>query len=213
MSSLIDLTGQRFGRLTVVERVKSPYGTNAFWRCRCDCGNEVVVIGTSLRRGESKSCGCYRRDYWRKEFTTHGKSTSRLAHIWYSMRERCRCASLKSYKNYGGRGIYVCKEWDESFEKFYEWAINNGYSEDLTIDRIDNDGPYSPNNCRWATPKEQAINRRTVKEVSQFDMSGEFIRNFPSIKDAERETGATDIWGCLHGKAKTSGGYVWRYAI
>lgn len=155
MSEFIDLTGQKFGRLTVIQRVPNKKD-KIMWLCKCICGTEIVCAGNHLKSGDSRSCGCYRRE----KRTTHSMTNSRLYSIWENMKTRCNNPQSKRYKDYGERGIHVCDLWANDFVAFHEWAISNGYSDDLTIDRINVNGDYTPENCRWITLAEQNINKR-----------------------------------------------------
>lgn len=162
------IIGKTFGRLIVLEYDHSGKHGETFWLCECTCPehNKLIVSRSSLTKGHTKSCGCYKRDLQRTLQTTHGESQSRLHNIWGNMKQRCGNEKNTSYHSYGERGIRVCDEWVEDYETFRDWALANGYSDELTLDRRDNNGAYCPDNCRWVDRITQMNNTRKTRRVS-----------------------------------------------
>lgn len=159
---ILDIKGKRFGKLVALERVKN-VGKKVSWRCLCDCGKETNVLTTNLTTNRIKSCGCLKNQKLIERSTTHNQRHTKLYEVWKTMKQRCSNSNNKGYHNYGGRGINVCDEWKDNYQAFYEWSINNGYKEGLSIDRINNDGNYEPNNCRWVDKFIQNNNTRKNK--------------------------------------------------
>ncbi len=172
-----DLTGQRFGRLIVISvdsKTSKHHGT--YWICRCDCGTEKSVSSTALKQGYTKSCGCLRRE----SLQNSRHKNLRLYQVWQDMKQRCSNPNNKYYHRYGGRGIKVCPEWANEYESFYLWAISHKYKKGLQIDRIDNDGDYEPDNCRWVTPQENTNNRSISRKIT-FDGETHSINEWAKI--------------------------------
>ena len=175
MGTPINLMGQRFGKLEVVCIDHLGVRNTRHWLCLCDCGNTTVQIGADLKNGKVKSCGCGRYEKLRERNTKHGCSTTRLYRIWRGMISRCNYPSASGYKNYGARGIKVCDEWFE-FETFADWAEAAGYAEELTIERVDVNGDYCPENCKWIPWSEQYKNKRERSSIPDRDpVTGRFL--------------------------------------
>lgn len=166
MGAFLDLSGQRFGRLTVLylQPESDKFGSK-IWRCKCDCGNELSVKSGNLRSGHTTSCGCFMKKRISETQSTHRESHGRLYNVWSGMKDRCYNRNSTFYKHYGGRGITVCDEWKDNYAAFRDWALANGYDVNApkwkcTIDRINVNGNYCPDNCRFVDMKTQRHNRR-----------------------------------------------------
>lgn len=171
-SQILNIAGLKFNRLQALRPVGKYKNGSIIWLCVCECGTETEVLGQKLRNGHTKSCGCLAKELTAERFKTHGASYTRLFKIWSGMRNRCSNPKNVGWPNYGGRGISVTPEWD-TFEAFSSWALSNGYSETLTLDRKDNNGNYCPENCQWATHAEQNRNKRNNVRLSDGSLAHE----------------------------------------
>lgn len=166
----INLIGNRYGRLTVINYSHSSSQGCTYWVCKCDCGDEKVICGIGLRGGLTQSCGCLRKEITAVNSFRHGHSRDRLYKTWTGMKQRCYTETSQDYPDYGGRGVTVCETWKNEFMAFREWAIRSGYTDDLTIERLDTSGNYEPGNCTWIPHRNQAINRRSTRFIDFRDL-------------------------------------------
>lgn len=164
MGKFIDLTGKRFGRLTVIDRAGRDKNHLVLWRCQCDCGVPLTVRGQDIRRGKIVSCGCRRAEALLERNFRHGMTGTRPYRIWKAMHTRCYNPRSHSFPDYGGRGIKMCERWRDSFQNFWE-DMKDGYADGLEIDRIDNNGDYCKENCRWVTDAQQNRNKRNNRYI------------------------------------------------
>lgn len=170
-----NIVGQKFARLEVLEFKPGKGIKRAGWLCKCECGNTVAVDTNKLKSGHTKSCGCLKTE------GKHKDSYTRLYQIWSDMKSRCCNANIKNWSRYGGRGISVNTGWKHDYLAFKNWAMANGYSKDLTIDRINVDGNYEPDNCRWATDKQQSNNKGNNRCV-EFENQVHTLAEWSEIK-------------------------------
>ena len=163
-----DISGEKFGRLTAIKPCGKNKWKNIMWLCKCDCGKEHMATEGKLKQGKVRSCGCLAKEMHIKQLETHGLTTGgkpRTFIIWNGMKARCLNPKNDSYKSYGARGIKICDEWMK-FENFHNWAIANGYNDNLSLDRIDNDDDYKPSNCQWVTPSENYKKQRKARYIT-----------------------------------------------
>ena len=165
---MLDLSNMQFGNLTVIKRADKTYNGNYKWWCFCQCGAVKAILGDSLKSGKTQSCGCFQREITSKTNSKHKLRHSRLYSIWCGMKQRCLYLNHTGWSRYGGRGITICEEWLNDFKAFYDWAMSHGYQDNLTIDRINNDGNYEPSNCQWLTVSENTKKAWVDKRLGDF---------------------------------------------
>jgi hypothetical protein len=192
MAKNYDLTGQRFERLIVVNLKEK--GKSKIWNCVCDCGNHIIVTTSHLLSGHTQSCGCKNRDNTINRNIKHGMclKSRRLYGIWHAMKQRCFDKSQRSYPQYGGRGITICNEWLGDIRIFFDWAMSHGYADNLSIDRIDVNGHYCPENCRWVSTGEQARNKTSNIKIT-FNGTTRVLSDWAKIKGIDKSTLANRI--------------------
>ena len=175
-----DLTNQKFNRLTVL-KLAPKHKNKIAWLCSCDCGKTIIVLASNLTNNRTRSCGCLKMEKLLQRSTIHNQRHTKIYEVWKTLKQRCFNPTNISYKNYGGRGITICEDWKNNFSSFYEWSMKNGYKEGLSIDRIDNNGNYCPENCRWTDRLTQANNTRTNHFITfrnQTKTIAEWARHF-----------------------------------
>lgn len=186
LGAALDLTGKRFGKLVAIKRgedeLRKDGRHNSTFICQCDCGNIVRVVSSRLKSGNTQSCGCLHKQKTSEINKSHGMRNTRIYGIWCRMKQRCYNPNSIDYKEYGGRGISVAEEWKNSFENFMEWSMISGYSDNLTIDRKDNERGYSPDNCQWVSRSIQSNNKRNNRKIS-------FNGKIQNISEWAKETG------------------------
>lgn len=190
-----ELVGQKFENLTVIKEYGRDKYKNVLWECLCDCGEKTIVTSGNLVTGHTKSCGCLQKIRIISSNTKHGYARrgdnhSRLYSVWGGMMQRCLNPRSTNYKNYGGRGICICDDW-KNFENFKDWSLQNGYQENLSIDRIDVNGDYCPQNCKWSTNIEQANNKRGTKKylfnkenLTVAEISRKYNLNYEKVRES-----------------------------
>lgn len=194
MSKIVDLSGERFGFLEVLSMTEERKFGKVVWLCKCDCGNLHKVISCNLKNGSTVSCGCKSNARLSKGNYKHGMHKSRIYNIYICMKERCYNPKATSYENYGGRGIRICPEWlgENGFMNFYNWSMEHGYSKELSIDRIDSNGNYEPNNCRWETSKSQNNNTRKNRIIN-YNGQSHSVSKWAEITGIKRSTLTTRL--------------------